>query len=104
MIRRLKIDLPEPAIPLLEEIDIFLPISPAQRAIYKALLQRLDADVLHDLLDADDNTSASDRQAVMLMTRGKDKIVDSKVIAHLLSQLRKVSNHPYGKPRCCITF
>jgi hypothetical protein len=79
MIRRLKIDLPEPAIPLPEEIDIFLPISPAQRAIYKVLPQSLDTDVLQDMLDADDNTSASDRQDVMLMTRGKDKIVDSKV-------------------------
>jgi SWI/SNF-related matrix-associated actin-dependent regulator of chromatin subfamily A member 5 len=94
MIRRLKINLPELAIPAIEEIDIFLPISPAQRAIYKALLLRLDEGVLDNLLETDDNTNAADRQALQAMQ--SNKVVDSRVIAHLLSQLRKVSNHPYG--------
>jgi SNF2 family DNA or RNA helicase len=100
MIRRLKINLPELAIPMLEEIDIFLPISPAQRAIYKALLVRLDEGLLGSLLEKDDNADEKDRLAIKTMVEGRDKIVDSRVIAHLLTQLRKVSNHPFGL-FCC---
>lgn len=96
MLRRLKIDLPELSIPNMEEIDVFLPISPAQRAIYKALLMRLDAGVLYDLLEADDNASEQDRAAIKALTNGKHAVVDSQMISHLLSQLRKVSNHPYS--------
>ena len=65
MIRRLKIDLPELEMPSIEEIDIFLPISPAhERAIYKAALLRLDGDVLQGFVEGDENSTVMDQQAM----------------------------------------
>lgn len=95
MIRRLKNQLADLQIPNLTQIDVFLPISPAQRAVYKALLMKLDEDTLAELVLGDENATDRDRNAITRLTGGKSELLSGEVLRSLLAQLRKVCNHPY---------
>ncbi|APA13184.1 hypothetical protein sscle_10g079540 [Sclerotinia sclerotiorum 1980 UF-70] len=99
MLRRTKsspgVDL---GLPPMKEVLLLVSLSPMQKRWYEKLIKKTDREILHELFDNSQESSASTNLALESTSgghNGEKNRTTWQSLMNLVSQLRKVCNHPY---------
>ncbi|KAI9644910.1 hypothetical protein NHQ30_006944 [Ciborinia camelliae] len=101
MLRRTKtspgVDL---GLPPMEEVLLFVPLSPLQKLWYERLIKKTDTEILHELFDNNSSRERTTTENIALKsTSASDSSSKKRAtwqgLMNLVIQLRKVCNHPY---------